>query len=101
MEKLTNKKEYIYYPDGSRKEIFPKNGSYYELEELQDLVGGYIQLLYSHYDKNAAMVVNENGKLYNLPLNLAATEIALTEEMISVLDYIVGNALIINADSIL
>ena len=39
-----------------------------ELEQYQQLVGGYIECVYP-YDDNAVMVCNDEGKLDRLPLN--------------------------------
>lgn len=100
MTLLTSDKEYLYSPDGTQKEIFPKNGSYYELEELQQLVGGYIELLYSASSPHRVMVIDEEGKLKGEPMNMEATHIAYSEQMITPLDYIVGKALYINSKSI-
>lgn len=97
---LTSNKEYLYGPDGTQKEIFPKNGSYYELEELQELVGGNIELLYSHSCPDRVIVIDEEGKLKGEPLNMTATQLAYTNQMISPLDYIVGKALYVNSKSI-
>lgn len=100
MTLLTSDKEYLYSPDGTQKEIFPKNGSYYELEELQQLVGGNIELLYSTSSPHRVMVIDEEGKLKGEPLNMEATHIAYSEQIITPLDYIVGKALYINSKSI-
>ena len=51
----------IFFTDGSEKEVSPKNGSDFSLEEMQGIVGGYIQMLY--LDNGELMVVNEEGKL--------------------------------------
>lgn len=47
---------------------------FYELEELQKIVGGYIELVYLLNDE--VMVVNEEGLLYNLPYNVKASNYA-------------------------
>lgn len=47
---------------------------FYELEELQEIVGGYIELVYLPNDE--IMVVNEEGLLYNLPYNPKASNYA-------------------------
>lgn len=57
--------------DGRRVETAPKNGKYFELDELQSVVGGYIEII--HLDDGRIMVVNEEGKLYHLPVNTKAT----------------------------
>lgn len=61
-----------------------------DLEEMQALVGGYIQLLASH-SADYCMVINEEGKLKNLPINEIATAIAREDFMIFPNDIVVGN----------
>lgn len=56
--------------DGTRIEVSPKNGKDFSLEELQEIVGGYIEIV--ECEKNI-MVINEEGKLMNLPFNHIAT----------------------------
>lgn len=62
----------IIYTSGETKDVYPKNGTDFSLEELQAVVGGYIELVF--LDDNI-LVANEEGKLYGLPLNTKATEI--------------------------
>lgn len=57
--------------DGQEKFVSPENGSDFSLKELQNFVGGYIEVIYLN-DK-MLMVVNENGKLQGLSPNLIAT----------------------------
>jgi len=58
------------------------------LEEMQQIVGGYIEpLRVEHEGHIRTMVVNEEGKLIRLPLNIRASEIAGRE--------IVGNVFIL------
>jgi hypothetical protein len=59
-------------PDEQIKLVKPK-GDFWTLEELQGLVGGYIEVLRTI--DNRIMVVNEMGKLMELPLNKQATRI--------------------------
>jgi len=58
--------------DGEVTEVKPKNGKYFLLTELQKYVGGYIQMVRTH--DNKVMVVNEEGKLMDLPFNVVATK---------------------------
>lgn len=74
---------------GEEIEISPAIGKHYRLKELQQLVGGYIETL--SVATNQLMVINEEGKLLNLPINKRATEIALEN---CILDAIVGDVLI-------
>lgn len=55
----------------------------YTLDELQKIVGGYIEIIGTPQGK--ILVINEEGKLKGLPINIAATDIAGQE--------IVGDAL--------
>ncbi len=77
----------LYKTDGTTESIKPK-GKYFSLEELQDFVGGYIELVHTCDGKN--MYVNEEGKMYDLPPNLKATDIANIGN-----DYICGNAIVV------
>lgn len=58
--------------NGERKEVFPQNGETFSLKELQDYIGGYIELVYSRIG-DKIMVVNEEGKLHGLKFNLEAS----------------------------
>ena len=57
--------------DGTRQPVQPANGSDFTLEEMQAIVGGYIELV--ELDGNTTMVVNEEGKFIPLSLNLEAS----------------------------
>lgn len=79
-------------PDNTAITVSPRNGNNFELDELQEYVGGYIEICYPgifnshHADK--IMVINEEGKLQGLPLNQLATLVYGNPD-----DVIVGNAL--------
>jgi len=60
------------------------------LKELQDCVGGYIEFVY--LPENKVLVVNEEGKLNQLPLNGIATMKYWSE----IQDILVGDVLIID-----
>ena len=53
--------------DGVVKDIKPANGKTYSLKELQEFVGGYIELV--SLPDNLIMLVNEEGYNENLPPN--------------------------------
>tara|TARA_R110001599_G_scaffold32907_2_gene107254 strand:+ start:1991 stop:2326 length:336 start_codon:yes stop_codon:yes gene_type:complete len=58
--------------------VKPQNKNFFTLEELQKIVGGYIQVVYlkNHIDKNGtplALVCNEDGKDNDLLTNYHAT----------------------------
>lgn len=79
----------IYGTDGSIKEVQPKNGTDFSLEELQGVVDGYVELIGLSDDR--LMVVNEEGKLIGLPINGNATVLARLEGYD---DIIVGDVLV-------
>lgn len=88
------KENFIVKTDGSKHVITPKNGKNFELEELQEIVGGYIQAI--RLSESQSMIVNENGKLYNLEHNAEASVIAHSYRAIFDNDFIVGDVAIIN-----
>lgn len=55
------------------KTVLPADGHRYTLEEMQKMVGGNIQPII--LPSGWCMVVNEEGRLKNLPINREATEI--------------------------
>ncbi len=55
--------------------VKPANGRSFSLDEMQTIVGGYVEVIYPESRTGAIMVVNEEGKLIGLPRNLMATRI--------------------------
>ncbi|MBL0310155.1 MAG: DUF3846 domain-containing protein [Bacteroidetes bacterium] len=55
--------------------IKPANGRYFTLEEMQRAVGGRIEIIPLDRDglDDRVLVVDEEGKLISLPLNVLAT----------------------------
>ena len=78
--------------NGEILEISPKNGKDYSLEELRDIVDGYIEIVFDK-TRESIMVVNEEGKLYNLPFNTNATR-WMNDNTYHIDDYVVGDALV-------
>ena len=76
--------------------VSPKNGTDFSLEELQAIVGVYIEVLV--LDGGEIMVVNEEGKLDGLPFNYSAT--SYLYEHSRYLDLIVGNVLVCKSDQV-
>jgi hypothetical protein len=76
--------------DGTSEIITPANGVNWSLEELQTLVGGYIEVARTKDRK--WLVVDEDGKQKNKPPNVAATALFLYGDF----DIIVGDALVVN-----
>ena len=75
--------------DGTRQPV--------QLEEMQAIVGGYIELV--ELDGSTTMVVNEEGKLIPLSLNLEASRIFRAHHPASK-DFIVGDVLVCNNNQI-
>lgn len=82
------KEAYILKASGKVIETKPKNGTDFSLEELNEIVGGYIEVIRTIND-NQIMVLNEEGKLKHLPVNQRAT--ALYPNLA---DIIVGDVLV-------
>ena len=76
--------------NGDTELVSPANGSQFTLEELQEHVGGYIQLI--HTPGGRLLVIDEEGKLKNKPINERATGILRSCGPVTG-DCIVGDAL--------
>ena len=80
----------LFPPDGGEPhQISPRNGRTFALDELQGLVGGYIEGLRT---RDGWMFINEDGKRLRLAYNELATEVM--RGLIADDDYIVGVAII-------
>lgn len=83
----------IYTDYGFQKTVVPKNGETFSLEEVQAIVGGYVEVV--RLDDKTIMCVNEDGKFMQSCFpNKEATEIAHSHKAIKVDDYICGCALV-------
>jgi hypothetical protein len=86
-----------YLTDGRVLNIQPNDGKAFTYEELRGIVEGLVQIV-SLPDGNA-IVVNEEGKLINLPVNEKATEYwkqvyPIEKYPVNNDELIVGNALV-------
>lgn len=88
----------IFNTDGTTRDIEPKNGTDFQLDEMKEIVGGHIELV--DLRDGRLLVINEEGKLYKLDVNLAATTMAHAARAIADWDCIVGNVLLCNSDQI-
>ena len=68
-----------------------------KLEVIQDLVGGYIEYVDLSQD-GVDMIINEEGKIYNLDYNLYATLLYRATHLYKD-DYIVGDVVIVGTDN--
>ena len=73
--------------DGTCIDIQPEDGKYLSLEQLQKAVGGYIEIV--NVDDDKILIINEEGKLEDLPVNTMAT--SLYQQVHGPIDVIVGN----------
>lgn len=78
-------------------EVTPKNGTDFSLEELQEIVGGYIGIL--HLKDKRIIVYDEEGELKNSPLNQKATEL-LNRNSYCVEGTIVGDVLVCDSEQV-
>ena len=84
--------------NGDIVEVSPKNGSDFSLSELSEIVGGYIEIIHT-LDRKNIIVLNEEGKILQLPINKKATEIAYgNNNMIN--DFIVGDVLLADLEQV-
>ena len=80
----------IYRLNDQVERIAPKNGKKYQLAELQEIVGGWIQVCQG--DDGNILIIDEEGKLKGKDLNERATQWYRTHVYRG--DYIVGDALL-------
>lgn len=86
---------YILKVSGEEVPLEPKNGTDFQLVELQAVVGGCIEIHYLPDDK--VIVLNEEGMREKLPVNPAATVYA---HNLFNLNGILGDVLICDSDMI-
>ena len=84
-----------YKTDGTIKEIEPKNKKHFTLKESQAFVGGLIEIVY--LKDSQIMIVNEEGKINNLPINVKATDLIRSQ---GIRDIIAGNAFVCDTKQI-
>lgn len=79
--------------NGEAIEVEPANGAWFTLEELQEAVGGYIELLV--LPCGDFLYLDEEGKLKGKPLNKRATLLGRSAGIAST-DYIVGDVIVVS-----
>lgn len=77
----------VYKTTGEVIEVEPKNGKDFKAKELNEIVNGYFEIV--NISPTQYMVVNEEGHLLGLPLNIAATRLYKHS-------FIVGDVLVCN-----
>ena len=89
----------LFKTDGTIKTVEPKNGTDFTLEELKEMVNGYIETVPTK-DGSHLIVVNEEGKLEGLSYNANATVYVGENTYLAKDDYIVGNMLVCKVQEI-
>lgn len=78
--------------EGEMKPVSPKNGKDFDLNELQEIVGGRIEIIYPKMMQGYILVIHEEGKLEGMAPNLIATGLFGNE------DVVVGDVLFCESD---
>lgn len=82
--------------NGEQVEVQPLNGTDFSLEELKAIVNGWVEIVWLPNDE--IMVINEEGKLLELPMNAIATDIY--HNCFGFSDIIVGDVLLCNSNQV-
>lgn len=85
---------------GEVEEVEPKNKRDFQIDELQGFVDGYVEIVY--LPNNQLMVVNEEGAIDGLPVNIKASVAAFTCGVLHQFagQHVHGNALICDSSQI-
>ena len=86
----------IIYTDKEAEDYTPKNGKTFELTEMQEIIGGYVEPI--RLNDGRIIIVDEDGKSKNKAVNIPATNILRRDHFTT--DYIVGTAIVCDADMI-
>ena len=86
----------IIYTDKEAEDYTPKNGRTFELEEMQEIVGGYVEPI--RLNDGRVIIVDSQGKALNKAVNIPATNILRRDHFTT--NYIVGTAIVCDADMI-
>lgn len=87
---------HIIKTNGEVVEVQPKNGTDFQLDELQAIVGGYIEVVGIHYGQ--LIVCDEEGKLKGKGRNNKATDFYRLRLLTN--DFLVGDVLICDQEQI-
>ena len=86
----------IIYTDKEAEDYTPKNGKTFALTEMQEIIGGYVEPI--RLNDGRMIIVDEDGKSKNKAVNIPATNILRRDHFTT--DYIVGTAIVCDADMI-
>ena len=86
----------IIYTDKEAEDYTPKNGKTFELTEMQEIIGGYVEPI--RLNDGRMIIVDEDGKSNDKTVNIPATNILRRDHFTT--DYIVGTVIVCDADMI-
>ena len=86
----------IIYTDKEAEDYTPKNGKTFELTEMQEIVGGYVEPI--RLNDGRMIIVDEDGKSKGKAVNIPATNILRRDHFTT--DYIVGTAIVCDSDMV-
>ena len=86
----------IIYTDKEAEDYTPKNGKTFTLTEMQEIIGGYVEPI--RLNDGRMIIVDEDGKSKDKAVNIPATNILRRDHFTT--DYIVGTAIVCDADMI-
>ena len=86
----------IIYTDKEAEDYTPKNGKTFALTEMQEIIGGYVEPI--RLNDGRMIIVDEEGKSKDKAVNIPATNILRRDHFTT--DYIVGTAIVCDADMI-
>ena len=86
----------IIYTDKEAEDYTPKNGKTFELTEMQEIIGGYVEPI--RLNDGRIIIVDEDGKSKDKAVNIPATNILRRDHFTT--DYIVGTAIVCDADMV-
>ena len=86
----------IIYTDKEAEDYTPKNGKTFALTEMQEIAGGYVEPI--RLNDGRMIIVDEEGKSKDKAVNIPATNILRRDHYTT--DYIVGTAIVCDADMI-
>jgi len=101
---MNQSKKAVFIPSDYRsqsREISPENGESFTLAELNEFVGGHVEMI--TFPSGRMIVINEEGKLNGLPVNYFATKEWLKEfppEQYQPEDFVVGDAIICDREMV-
>ena len=95
-QRTETKSAKIIYTDKEAEDYTPKNGKTFELTEMQEIVGGYVEPI--RLNDGRMIIVDEDGKSKDKAVNIPATNILRRDHFTT--DYIVGTAIVCDADMI-